>query len=565
MRRLSTAILAAGLCWSLGSMAFAADMPIKAPPAPLLPSWAGFYAGIGGGFQSSQVNGALISDAAFSGGATINALAGCGAATRCALNEPVNGTAFRVAPFAGFNWQVAPQWVLGVEGDWGWTGRKTTLNGMSLPSTAVSTGNSNDTFNVRPGWDASIRARAGFLVFPTLMLYATAGPAWQHVELSSACSTATVIGPGGVTFTPPCVALRPGEITHSTDRLGWTAGAGAEAMLGGNWFARAEYRYADFGTISSVDQRSCPGAGTGSFPCIAGGTQIANYDVHLVTHSATFGLAYKFGEPGGLSGTGAAYADASAAAYKAPPVQTVPSWTGFYAGVGAGLRANDAAGSIRSYSTTGLSIAGFTFAQFCGFFPCANSEPLSSSTARIAPYVGYNWQATSQWLFGIEADWGWGDRTTALSGVDYPGTNVVSSGDAADSFSVRTTWDASLRGRAGFLVTPRLLAYGTGGATWLHVESTSICASAFLCGGALGQMSPATITNATTRLGWTLGGGAEMLLWDHWIARAEYRYADYGTISNTNSRGVPGFVEIASYDVKVKTHTATFGLAYKFD
>lgn len=564
MRRRLTAVLATGLCLGLAGPVLAADLPVKAPPAPLAPSWTGFYAGVGAGFQSNQVNGALLSDAGFSTGATINALNGCGTTTRCALNEPVNGTAFRIAPYGGYNWQVAPQWVLSIEGDWGWTGRKTTLGGMSYPSTAAgTTGNSNDTFSVRADWDASIRARAGFLISPTLLLYATSGPAWERIESSSTCNTADIVR-GSTTFVAACEALRPGEITHSTDKLGWTVGAGAEAMLGGNWFARAEYRYADFGTIGNVAERSCPGAGTGSFPCISGGTQIASYDVHLVTHSATFGVAYKFGDPGSVGGANAAY-EAPAAIYKAPPAPAMPSWTGFYAGVGAGLRASDTVGSIRSYSLTGLSIAGFGFAEFCGFFPCANSEPLNGSTARVAPYVGYNWQVSSQWLFGIEGDWGWGDRTTSLGGMSYPGTTVTSSGDLADSFAVRTTWDASVRGRAGFLITPRFLTYATGGATWLHVESTSTCGSSFLCGGTLGQLSPASITNADTRLGWTLGGGAEMLLWDHWIARGEYRYADYGTISHTNSRAVPGFVEIASYDIKVKTHTATFGVAYKFD
>jgi opacity protein-like surface antigen len=57
-----------------------------------------------------------------------------------------------------------------------------------------------------------------------------------------------------------------------------------------------------------------------------------------------------------------------------------------------------------------------------------------------------------------------------------------------------------------------------------------------------------------------------------WIVRAEYRYSDYGTISNTDRRqftpgaaavfGQDGFM--AAYDVHVRTNLATVGIAYKF-
>jgi outer membrane immunogenic protein len=55
------------------------------------------------------------------------------------------------------------------------------------------------------------------------------------------------------------------------------------------------------------------------------------------------------------------------------------------------------------------------------------------------------------------------------------------------------------------------------------------------------------------------------MLWGNWIARGEYRYADFGTISNTDTRSAGGPPFIVSYDVRVRTHTATLGVAYKFD
>ena len=50
----------------------------------------------------------------------------------------------------------------------------------------------------------------------------------------------------------------------------------------------------------------------------------------------------------------------------------------------------------------------------------------------------------------------------------------------------------------------------------------------------------------------------------NWIARAEYRYADYGRFSDTDVRTAVLGVQTVNYDTTVRTHTATFGLAYKF-
>jgi outer membrane immunogenic protein len=52
----------------------------------------------------------------------------------------------------------------------------------------------------------------------------------------------------------------------------------------------------------------------------------------------------------------------------------------------------------------------------------------------------------------------------------------------------------------------------------------------------------------------------------NWLLRGEYRFADYGTFSNTDTRINPAgpTTQIASYDVRARTHTALFGIAYKF-
>ena len=90
----------------------------------------------------------------------------------------------------------------------------------------------NDEFKVTTTWDASARVRAGWLANPSLMLYVTAGLAWAHLQVSSACSTVPTANvsncaPGNYAGG----TLGPDVITHSGTKLGWTAGAGAEMLL----------------------------------------------------------------------------------------------------------------------------------------------------------------------------------------------------------------------------------------------------------------------------------------------------------------------------------------------
>jgi outer membrane immunogenic protein len=124
---------------------------------------------------------------------------------------------------------------------------------------------------------------------------------------------------------------------------------------------------------------------------------------------------------------------------------------------------------------------------------------------------------------GIEGDVGIANQATALSENFTP---VFRTAVAADSTSMKTTWDASLRGRVGTLLTPATLAYATGGVAWQHYEVSSMCVSETCVD--IG-VSPGSVANSTTKVGWTLGGGLETSLSRYWLARAEYRYADFGS------------------------------------
>ncbi len=281
------------------------------------------------------------------------------------------------------------------------------------------------------------------------------------------------------------------------------------------------------------------------------------------TARLTFALATSLVAMGSAS---AADIEARSPVYKAPAL--VESWGGLYVGAGIGFRSSDSSVHVNSATDTsapaGLHNMFVDPGCFVGF-RCVTGNPLNGTAFRASPYIGYNWQI-GRIVLGAEGDFGFADQTTTLLGGAYPATPFSFGGAASNSFSVRTTWDASIRGRAGYLINPEILLYSTAGPSWIHLETTSNCSTLPSVDGACapGGFAPANITDTQTKLGYTVGAGIEAMLWSNWIARAEYRFADYGRISNTDVRTAATGVQTVNYDTKLQTHTATFGLAYKF-
>jgi outer membrane immunogenic protein len=553
-------------------MAHAADLPVKARvyKAPALAeSWAGFYIGAGVGFRASDTNVNVNSATDTTAPPVLQNMfvgADCFAGLPCVTGHPFNGTAFRVSPYLGHNWQVG-RTVLGVEGDFGFADQTTTLAGGAYPATPFSIGGSpSNSFSVKTAWDASIRARGGYLIDPALLLYGTAGPSWIHLDTTSNCST--LLAAEGACAAGGSPGFAPASITRGQTKLGYTVGGGLETMLWPNWIVRAEYRYSDYGRTSNTDVR------TSAF-----GVQTLNYDTTVRTHTATFGLAYKFGDaamPGG----------GSLAAYAAMPSAT--SWTGFYVGTAASIRANQTTATLDSAKLVSPFRGTINVLDGC---PCVLSNGLDSTSGRFSPYLGYNWQFDPKWVVGLEGDFGWADRQTKHSGNYLPGAVFSASRGLNDSFSVKTEWDASIRARVGYVVNPSSMIYLTGGAAWMKVEQSSRCdtAAQFLATApgfssdeigqcAPGLLTPAVITQSTVKPGFTIGAGSEMKLWSNWIARAEYRYSDFGTVRFDQSRSCNGSAtapgggsvfctetDLTTTALRLQSHIATFGLAYKFN
>lgn len=277
-----------------------------------------------------------------------------------------------------------------------------------------------------------------------------------------------------------------------------------------------------------------------------------------------------------LSAGTALATDLPAPVYKAPAVAPAAwSWAGFYVGGEVGgkwTRDEWTATSLRDGAPTNGAV----------FLPIDSSSPTTFATAsgRFGGFAGYNWQLASQFVVGIESDWAWANNSASAPG--FPGCALaVCTGGAfaaapspaagGDITSVTERWDASIRGRLGFLVVPNLLLYATGGVAWQDQQLNGSCgpvATSLYCNGQ-SQPVPAAVSLTNTLIGWTLGAGVEWRVWQNWSVRGEYRYANFGTNSEVFAFGstaaTNGTDNTYRFNVKTDTQIATFGLAYKFD
>src|SRR5262245_56306421 len=169
------------VAFGLGSAA-AADLPTKAPrivpPPP--PAWSGAYIGVAVGIRNT--------DADWDTTGIRAALAAPQATTAAGR---FGNTAFRAGGFAGYNLQ-SGNVVYGFEGDFGYANNTDshlgipgtfTLGFAGIPQTIPTPLDAaGDSSRLRLGWDASIRGRFGYLVMPSVLLYATGGGAFQDVS-----------------------------------------------------------------------------------------------------------------------------------------------------------------------------------------------------------------------------------------------------------------------------------------------------------------------------------------------------------------------------------------------
>lgn len=234
------AVALAAISVPLAAPAFAADMPArtysKAPvyTAPaLVYNWTGFYIGghLGGAFAGD--NSLQSSDARFMGG--------------------VQG---------GFDYQFAPNWVMGIEAQYSWLPNNNN-NGVLFPGGGTLVTSNTDQIG-------SVTGRLGYTWGPAL-LYAKGGYAWRDGNNIGVTNAAGV---------PQAFS------TDGNHKDGYTVGAGLEYMFAPNWSAKAEYQYYNFGntTFSALS------------PVDIAGRSFRNDE-----HTVKVGVNYRFGWGGPIA------------------------------------------------------------------------------------------------------------------------------------------------------------------------------------------------------------------------------------------------------------------------
>ena len=235
MRNFLIALTAAAI---FTGSAHAADLRpyTKAPAAVPVYNWTGFYVGLNGGWIGSADTEFLNTGTDWSAG---------GLGTKLAVG--VIPTTFRmgresamVGGTAGYNWQLGPLLVLGIEADLDYIGARRTIAFNGIFTGSPSTTN----YLTQLDYLGTVRGRVGALVAPSLMIFGTGGLAYGGARLGSQYVCDTCLPPASTEASTNTV----------TDKImtGWTVGAGVEWMFAPNISAKAEYLYLDLGRISNT-------------------------------------------------------------------------------------------------------------------------------------------------------------------------------------------------------------------------------------------------------------------------------------------------------------------------
>lgn len=154
--------------------------------------------------------------------------------------------------------------------------------------------------------------------------------------------------------------------------------------------------------------------------------------------------------------------------------------------------------------------------------------------------VGYDWQFSGRGVVGVEAD------IAAASLKSSASTPLMLFGTQPATFDVSRNidWFGTVRGRVGFLASPDLLIFATGGFAYGRVsESASVSLPpgasnsignfgyAFACGPTYGLGSCFAGSSSRIATGWTAGIGGEKRFTQNISLKVEYLHVDLGSSS----------------------------------
>jgi outer membrane immunogenic protein len=304
--------------------------------------------------------------------------------------------------------------------------------------------------------------------------------------------------------------------SSSQTNVGWAAGAGLDYALSDNLSARAEYIYVQLANASGPALGFAP-----AFPPLVGSFTTGAYGVHLLRT----GINWKF-DRFGLPPTG----DLLGMLWAAPTVD----WTGFYVGVNGGYGGETLDASVNLASP--LPLATYTQTQN------------HSSGFLFGGQAGYNRQISSHVVVGVETDAQWSNVTASHQATTAPALVLT---DISNGFD----WFGTTRARLGW-AAGSTLAYVTGGVAYGDVYARGLQISGGLFSGSVTQ----------TKVGWTVGAGAEYALNENLSLKAEYLYMDFSGVSGAAYGLVPPAAPVAgSFSTgSSRANVARLGLNWKF-
>lgn len=220
-------------------------------------------------------------------------------------------------------------------------------------------------------------------------------------------------------------------------------------------------------------------------------------------------------------------------------------WSGFYAGVVGGMRTDLVHWQADSFLPGGILPA----------YPATAEAELNAAGLRLGGTAGYNFRLDAL-VLGIEAQAAWAATGAAMVGIPGSGSSIAGLDD--DQTSVANGFDGSIVARVGVVMTPDILVFATAGVSAQQFSRKIICdgtGNSYCAAGPYREQ-----TNTNLMIGAAAGLGAEVHLNENWIGRIEYRYADYGTVSDLF---LPPFANISSHS-SLRTHTLSVGLLTEF-
>jgi outer membrane immunogenic protein len=272
---------------------------------------------------------------------------------------------------------------------------------------------------------------------------------------------------------------------------------------------------------------------------------------------------------------------------KAPvaPAPALYSWTGFYAGINGGY------GWSNSKTTlAGLDPASAEFINgdlTVGFSPGQFATSFNQHGWLGGGQLGYNWQFSRTWVAGLETDFQYAHVSGHASRVAYLVPTVFDTRFPFTTNTERTLqWFGTLRGRIGYLATPDLLIYATGGLAYGKTEATASILNTPPAGSSnsvnrnvggfifrCAATAPAAAvcyagTGSHTSIGWSAGAGLEYHVWGNLTAKLEYMHIDLGgqtiTLPSPSPPSTPGVAMAYSFD-RQGVDIVRAGLNYKFN